>query len=302
MTTEPAWDYYRAFLAVLRTGSLSAAARELHLAQPTVGRQIVALEKALGGKALFTRSQSGLLPTRIALELQPHAENMAASAEVMVRATSKANALKGAVRVTASDMIGVEVLPPVLRTFSVARPNITIELALSNRNADLLKRDADVAVRMVRPSQKALLAKRVGRIAVGLHAHRQYLDRHPAPTLLEDLEHHVLIGFDQIPAYAKDMTIGGRPITRDVFRFRSDSDAAQLAALRAGLGIGACQYGIARRNSDLVPLLTREFSLSFDTWVVMHEDQRRVDRVRDMFDHLAQAMTEYCASAGAPKS
>jgi DNA-binding transcriptional LysR family regulator len=302
MNTEPAWDYYRAFLSVLRNGSLSAAARELHLTQPTVGRQIAALENSLGGKALFTRSQSGLLPTRTALELQPHAESMAASAAVMVRASSNANAVKGTVRVTASDMIGIEVLPPVLRTFNAANPGVTIELAISNRNADLLKRDADVAVRMVKPTQKALFAKRVGRIAIGFHAHRQYLDRHATPTRLEDLEHHVMIGFDQIPAYAKNLTLGGKPVTRDAFNFRSDSDAALLAALRAGVGIGACQYGIARRNSDLVPLLTREFSLSYDTWVVMHEDQKKVERVRAMFDHLAQAMSEYCASAGPPKS
>jgi len=155
---------------------------------------------------------------------------------------------------------------------------------------------------MVRPSQKALFAKRVGRVAIGLHAHRQYLDRHPIPTRLEDLQHHVLIGFDQIPAYAKNLTFGGKPVTRDVFTFRTDSDAAQLAALRAGLGIGACQYGIARRNSDLVPLLTREFSWFFDAWVVMHEDQKKVERVREMFDHLARAMTEYCAVAAPPKS
>jgi DNA-binding transcriptional LysR family regulator len=302
MKTEPAWDYFRTFLSVLRNGSLSGAARELHLTQPTIGRQIAALEKSLGGKALFTRSQSGLLPTRTALELQPHAENMAASAAVMVRASSSANAARGTVRITASDMIGVEVLPPVLRTFSAANPGITIELSVSNKNADLLKRDADVAVRMVQPSQKALFAKRVGRISIGLHAHRQYLDRHPTPMRLEDLEHHVMIGFDQIPAYAKNLTIGGRPVTRDAFNFRTDSDAVQLAALRAGVGIGACQFGIARRNSDLVPLLTREFSLSYDTWVVMHEDQKKAERVRVMFDHLAQAMGEYCASAGPPKS
>ena len=284
MKTEPAWDYFRTFLSVLRNGSLSGAARELHLTQPTIGRQIAALEQSLGGKALFTRSQSGLLPTRTALELQPHAENMAASAAVMVRASSSANAVKGTVRITASDMIGVEVLPPVLRTFSAANPDITI------------------TVRMVQPSQKALFAKRVGRISIGLHAHRQYLDRHPTPMRLEDLEHHVMIGFDQIPAYAKNLTVGGKPVTRDAFNFRTDSDAVQLAALRAGVGIGACQFGIARRNSDLVPLLTREFSLSYDTWVVMHEDQKKVERVRAMFDHLARAMTEYCVAAGPPKN
>jgi DNA-binding transcriptional LysR family regulator len=301
MTTEPAWDYYRTFLSVLRNGSLSAAARELDLTQPTVGRQIAALEKSLGGRALFTRSPSGLLPTRTAHDLQPHAETMASAASVMLRASAGSNLMKGTVRITASVAIGTEVLPAALRTFNVAHPGITLELTLSDLSVDLLKRDADVAVRMVRPRQQALFAKRVGRVALGFHAHRQYLDRHPMPTRLEDLEHHLVIGFDQVPPYARDIKIGGRPVTRESFGFRTDNDSAQLAALRAGIGIGVCQYGIARRNSDLVPLLTREFTLSFDMWVVMHEDQKKVERVRAAFDHLAAAMSDYCATAGPPK-
>ena len=116
MTTEPAWDYYRTFLSVLRNGSLSAAARELDLTQPTVGRQIAALEKSLGGRALFTRSPSGLLPTRTAHDLQPHAETMASAASVMLRASAGSNLMKGTVRITASVAIGTEVLPAALRS------------------------------------------------------------------------------------------------------------------------------------------------------------------------------------------
>lgn len=302
MTTEPAWDYYRTFLSVLRNGSLSGAARELRLTQPTVGRQIVAMERALGSGALFTRSPGGLLPTRVALELQPHAEAMATTAAMMLRASSGAGAMKGTVRLSVPDTMGVEVIPPMLRSFCAQHPGITLELSLSNQNADLLKRDADIAVRMVQPSQKALFAKKVGRIALGMHAHRQYLDRYPMPARLEDLAHHVVIGFDRVPAYARNLRIGGQPITRETFSFRCDNDAGQLAALRAGIGIGVCQYGIARRNSDLVPILTREFTLQYDTWVVMHEDQKRVERVRALFDHLAEAMREYCATAGPPRS
>ncbi|MEJ0085981.1 MAG: LysR family transcriptional regulator [Pseudomonadota bacterium] len=303
MTIEPAWDYYRTFLSVLRNGSLSAAARELHLTQPTVGRQVAALEHSLGGKALFTRSQAGLLPTRIAFDLQPHAEAMAASAAVILRASTGASAaMRGAVRVSASDVIGIEVLPAALRTFTHAHPGIAIELSLSNQTVDLLKRDADVAVRMVRPRQQALFAKRVGRVFLGFHAHRQYLDRHGTPTRMDDLHRHIVIGFDHMPVYAKGLKFGGRQVSRDLFAFRTDSDPAQLAAVRAGVGLGVCQYALARRNSDLVPVLTKEFSLSFEIWVVMHEDQKNVERVRTMFDHLAGAMADYCAAAGPPKS
>ena len=94
----------------------------------------------------------------------------------------------------------------------------------------------------------------------------------------------------------------GRPLTRDLFRFRSDNDLAQLAAIRSGVGIGACQYGIARRNPDLVPVLSKEFSLHFDCWIVMHENQKKVERVRAMFDHLAGAVRDYCATSAAPKT
>jgi len=302
MADEPAWDYYRTFLAVLRTGSLSGAARELHLAQPTVGRQVTALERSLGGKPLFTRSQGGLKPTRTALDLRPHAETMASSASAMRRATSAASAMQGPVRVSASEIVGTEVLPAALREFTGAHSQISVELALSNRNADLLRRDADVAVRMVQPSQKALFARRVGRVWLGFHAHRQYLERHPAPKRMEDLVQHVVIGFDNQPAWLKDFMFQGRPLSRELFRFRCDFDLAQLAALRAGVGIGACQYGIARRDPDLVPLLTRDFSLHFDCWLVMHEDQKKIERVRAMFDHLVRAMGEYCAISGQPRT
>jgi DNA-binding transcriptional LysR family regulator len=301
MTDEPAWDYYRTFLAVLRTGSLSGAARELQLAQPTVGRQVTALERRLG-KPLFTRSQGGLKPTRTALDLRPHAETMASSASAIRRATSAASAMQGAVRVSASEIIGTEVLPPALREFINLHSQISIELTLSNLNADLLRRDADVAVRMVQPTQKALFAKRVGRVWLGFHAHRQYLERHPAPKRMEDLVHHVVIGFDTLPAYLKAISFQGRPLSREMFRLRTDFDLAQLAALRAGLGLGVCQYGIARHATDLVPLLTREFSLHFDCWIVMHEDQKKVERVRALFDHLAGAMHEYCATSAPPRS
>ena len=185
---EPAWDLYRSFLAVLRLGSLSAAARSLGLTQPTIGRHIASLQRALGGRALFTRSQTGLLPTDAAHKLRSHAEDMAAAAAAFVR-TGSANVeeMGGVVRLAAADVLGVEVLPGILSDFRAEFPAIAIELSLSNQIADLLRRDADIAVRMVRPQQKALLAKRVGKVALGFYAHRRYLERCGYPDRLEDL-------------------------------------------------------------------------------------------------------------------
>src|SRR5207249_934650 len=156
----PDWDLYQSFLAVMTTGSLSGAARQLVIAQPTVGRHIEALEQALGGIALFTRSPGGLRPTETALALEPHARAMAVAAEALVRtASGEAEAIRGAVRVTASEVMGAEVLPPILTSFHEANPDVQIELVLSNRAEDLLRRESDIAVRMVRPTQEALLAR-----------------------------------------------------------------------------------------------------------------------------------------------
>src|SRR3954470_22939139 len=175
MKTEPGWELYRSFLAVIREKSLSGAARALSLTQPTLGRHIDALESAFGA-SLFTRSQAGLLPTARATALIPHAEAMASAASALARAASgEAEEERGAVRVTASEMIGTEVLPAVLTAFREQHPSIAVELVISNRSEDLLRRDADVAVRMVKPTQKALLARRLGTLQLGLHAHPDYV-------------------------------------------------------------------------------------------------------------------------------
>ncbi len=162
VTSNPDWSLYRSFLSVLRTGSLSAAARDEGLTQPTVGRHVDSLEQALG-VALFTRSQQGLAPTEAALELQPYAESLEATAAALVRAAVGRSGTQGTVRITASEVIGAEVLPPMLTQLHAAHPEIELELMLSNRTEDLLQREADIAVRMVAPTQQALLARRVGR-------------------------------------------------------------------------------------------------------------------------------------------
>jgi DNA-binding transcriptional LysR family regulator len=295
---EPAWDLYRSFLAVLRLGSLSAAGRSHGLTPPTIGRHIASLQRSLGGRALFTRSQIGLLPTDAAHKLRPHAENMAAAAAAFVR-TGSANVEEagGVVRLAAADVIGVEVLPGILSDFRTAFPAIVIELSLSNQMADLLRRDADIAVRMVRPQQKALLAKRVGKVALGFFAHRRYLERCGYPDRLEDLPGHALIGFDRTPPFADLLKALPIPVTRELFAFRCDNDLAQLAALRAGFGIGLCQSGIGRRDANLLPLFSKRFKIEIEIWIVMHNDLRRTSRMRALFDYLAVRLAQFAGAS-----
>ena len=289
----PNWDELRTFVEVARDGSLTGAARRLGLTQPTVGRHIDALEAALG-LALFTRSPRGLTPTPAALALEPHVEAMAAAAAALGRAASgEAAADRGTVRITASDVVGCEVLPPILAAFHVGRPGIAIELVLTNRNEDLARRDADIAVRMVRPTQSGLVARRIGTSRIGLYAHRDYIARFGAPRSLADLAQHCLIGFDRDNRSFQGAGDVARGLKREDFGFRCDNDLAQLAALRAGAGVGGCQENIARRTPELVAVLPNAFAHALEVWLVMHENLKATRRVRLLFDHLAAGLTEY---------
>lgn len=287
------WDFWRTFLAVAEEGSLSGAARRLRLTQPTIGRHIDALEQAFGA-ALFTRAQNGLTPTALGLSLVPHAEGMAASAAALSRtASAEPDAEAGVVRISASEIVGIEVLPAILAEFSAAHPRIAIELDLTNRNADLLRRDADIAVRMIRPQQDALVATRLGGVGIGLFAHRRYAEASGLPQSLAELPAHRLIGVDRNVAGVAGYAIGGKPVGPGMFSYRCDSDVAQLAALRAGIGIGICQLGVAARDPALIPVLPAEVRFELEMWLAMHKDLRTSRRVRLAFDHLAKGLREY---------
>jgi DNA-binding transcriptional LysR family regulator len=291
--TEPDWSHYRALLAVLREGSLSGAARTLGLAQPTLGRQIGELEQSLG-TALFLRSPRGLAPTDAARDIAPHAEAMAAAAGAMKRAASGgAGDATGIVRITASEIIGAEVLPPMLAEFRRAHPGIIIELALSNRVKDLSRGEADIAVRMAQPSQQTLVARRIGSVGLGLYAHRRYLDNAPPIATVESLaSSHTLIGFDQETPFLRTL-LERMPIRRDDFALRCDSDLAQLAAIRAGFGVGFIQHAIARRDPALVAIFPETMAFALEMWLVLHEDLRASRRLRMMMDHLSQGLTDH---------
>jgi DNA-binding transcriptional LysR family regulator len=282
---------------VLQAGSFSAAARLRGLTQPTLGRHIESLEQNLGSP-LFVRSPRGLTPTDLAESIRPHLEEMAsASAAALRDASGASDSSKGVVRVAASDIMGVEVLPQILAGFQDKHPDITIELVLSNKAEDLSRRDADIAVRMVRPTQGSLLARKVGTTEIGFYATPGYIERRGMPASMDELEDgHTVIGFDrhrpQLEALAGlDL---GREITRDIFDLRTDNDVAQVAAVRAGLGIGAVQHAVARR-AGLVPVLANAFHFELEIWIAMHENLKGSKRMRLMFDHLVEGMTAFVA-------
>jgi DNA-binding transcriptional LysR family regulator len=294
---EVPWELFRSFLAVARHGSLSGAARALRLTQPTLGRHVDLLEQALGAP-MFTRSPQGLIPTETALALVPLAEAMESGAATMVRvASGQGDNIAGVVRITASEIVGAEILPGILAGFADKYPKIAVELHLSNRTEDILRRDADIAVRMVRPTQSGLVARRLGQTVLGLYADQKYLDAHGIPTDVADLQRLRIIGFDRDPLSARMVEAAGLALSRDMFSLRVDNDLAQLAALRAGYGIGGCQVGIARRDPNLVRVLPGAFAVPLETWLVMHEGLRAQPRVRRAFDHLAEGLTAFLATS-----
>lgn len=294
MPSEPAWELYRSFLAVLREGSLSGAARQLGLTQPTLGRHIDQLQEALG-LVLFTRAPQGLVPTAAALQIRPHAQAMAAAAEALLReASGELEGPSGTVRITASEVVGAEVLPPILTALRRDHPRVELELVLTNVTEDLVRREADIAVRMVQPTQTALVTRRLGSIELGFHAREDYLARAGTPGSMEELvAGHTLIGFDRETASIRAIKAKGLRLSRDLFALRTDSDLAQLAAIRAGFGVGVCQVQLARRDPRLVRLLPEDFHLGLDVWLTMHEDLRSSRRVRVVYDHLAEGLTRY---------
>lgn len=301
MTTPVGWELYRSFLSVLHEGSLSAAARALGLTQPTVGRHVTLLEEHFG-LSLFTRSQLGLMPTEAALALRADAEAMQSTAAALERtAGGLGTEVQGAVRISASEVVGVEVLPPILADLRDRHPKLQLELVLSNRLQDVVRREVDIAVRMTSPQQDVLLATRVGDVALGLHAHRSYLERHGSPRSLADLSRHALIGFDQETPFLRSARAGYSAWSREHFAIRCDSDLAQLAMLRSGAGIGICQVALARRNPDLVRLLPDRLSLALTTWVVMHEGLRNSPRCRTTFDALVAGLRQYTGLSTEPE-
>ena len=192
-------------------------------------------------------------------------------------------------------------LPPIVARLREQHPALKVELVSTNRVQDLLRREADIAVRMMRPKQEQLVARRIGQIELGFHARKDYLARHGTPRKLEELAAHSVIGYDQPSAFVRNAGKSLKGFHREAFSLRTDSDLTQLALIRAGAGIGICQVGLARRNEALVRLMPRTFSLKLETWVTMHEDLRNSPRCRAAFDALVDGLQRYIDSQAQAK-
>jgi DNA-binding transcriptional LysR family regulator len=293
--TEPDWSLWRSFGAVVEHGSLSAAARALGLRQPTLGRHVEALEAALGA-VLFERTLSGLKPTETALRLyEPVEAARNALAEAAVRAEGAISALSGSVRITSSTVMCHYVLPELLYDLRQAFPQVAIELVPSDSVESLLLREADIAVRMFRPTQLELITRKLGEIAIVATAHERYIAQRGAPARPEDLAGHDLIGFDRSDLLIATARRMGFPLSRADFVVRTDSQTNMVELIKAGLGIGFAQELLVAATPGLVRLLPGFTPPPLEVWLTTHKELFTSRRIRAIYDRLGEGLTRTLA-------
>lgn len=282
------WTGLQDFVAVAETGSLSAAARQRGLSQPTLGRRIEQLERQLNAH-LFNRTPRGLTLTETGERILGHARRMAEEALAVERVASGDNQrIEGSVRVTLTDQMGHRWLPGLLPELQRRYPGLRIEAAVDQRTLDLVRREADIAVRFSRPQQLDLVARRVASYHYGLYAARDYLERRGRPRTVRDLRGHDFVSYDEsIIRYAELQKIE-RLFGPDRVVHRASGGLGVLAAVGSGLGLGICGCYFADAEPGLQRLLTERFDFPFDTWVVTHADIYRSARIRAVFDFLVE--------------
>jgi len=293
ITTEPDWSLWRSFEAVIVDGTLSGAARRLGLSQPTLGRHVDALEQKLG-VTLFERSLQGLKPTETALRLlEPVKVAQSAFAEARNMAEGTSAELAGTVRITASTVTSHHTLPNMLRQLREEFPTIELELVPSDSAENLLLREADIAVRMFRPTQLELITRKLGDSAIVTCAHETYFNNRARPTNLTDLFDHELIGFDRSDLIIAAARYMGLEISRSDFSIRTDSQTLLWELMKAGLGIGFAQKIIVDSTPGMVTLLPDFSPPTLEVWLTTHRELFTSRRIRVIYDRLGELLSAY---------
>lgn len=293
-TSPPDWNLLRAFLAVADSGSLSAAARSLASSQPTLGRQISTLEQQLGAE-LFHRRPRGLALTESGAALVGPARQMQeASRQISLAAAGQQTRLDGTVRITASVATAAHHMPAIIAEMRAAEPGIEIELVASDESRNLLYREADIAVRMYRPTQLDLITRHIGDLEIGIYAAQSYIDRCGLPQP-DDWREHDFVGFDANTLLIDGFAAMGRPVTRDFFAVRCDDNIAHLALIAAGCGVGFAQVPIANRHPNLVRLDWGFEVPPLPVWLTAHEAMRQTPRIRRVWSMLEKGLAPLVA-------
>ncbi|MDU8943971.1 LysR family transcriptional regulator [Ovoidimarina sediminis] len=285
------WNQVRAFLATAEEGSLSAAARALKQSQPTLGRQVSALEESLG-VVLFERVGRSLALTPTGRDLLDHVRAMGAAAErVSLIAAGQSQTVEGRVSISASDAMAAYVLPSALATLQQAAPGIEIEVIASNAISDLQRREADIAIRHIRPEEPELFARLLGEETAHLYAAPSYLDRRGRPETMADLAKHDVFGFADPDRTVMEFNKRGLPVQRGQIRIFSESGLVTFEMARQGLGIAVMADSVVARSSGLERVL-HEFEVRFPVWLAVHREVQTSRRIRLVYDHLAEALKQ----------
>ncbi len=289
------WSLIQSFLTVADEGSLSAAARKLGASQPTLGRQIRSLEVALGAD-LFLRRPRGLELSDAGEALITAARAMGeAAAQLQRAADGRQTGLEGTVRITASEAMSYWHLPAILADIRREEPRIQLELVPSDESRNLLYREADIAVRMFRPTQLDLVVKHLGDIELGLFATRDYLASRAPIITPEDLLQHDWVGYDADPSIIDGMQVAGFPVDRSFFGVRCDNNPTYWALVQAGLGLGFGQVCVAQKLPDLVRIDLPAEIPSLPVWLAAPQAIRHSPRIARVWDMLAKGLAPLMA-------
>lgn len=284
------WNYARALLVTIEEGSFSAAARALGVAQPTIGRQVAALEQELG-VTLFERVGRELKLTQTGLELLEHVRVMADAANrISLSAAGQASSLEGLVSISASDVISTHLLPPIIAQARALHPGITIEIVASNRASDLLRREADIAVRNFQPTQPELFAKKIRDAHARLYAAPSYLESLGSPRTAAELSRGQFMGFDHRDELIDGLNALGLSLSAKNFGVVTDSSLVQWELIKQGVGIGVMMEEVGDAEPLVRCALESLAPITFPLWLVSHRELQTSRRVRVVYDLLAQGL------------
>lgn len=284
------WNQLKAFLETAETGSLSAAARKLGLTQPTLSRQVAAIEQYMG-VTLFERVGKSMVLTPTGLYLLEHARAMGAAAEALsLAASGSSQAVRGVVSVSATDVVASVLLPPLVKKLHDQEPGITIDVIPSNALSDLLRREADIAIRHVKPEQPDLIARLVREASAHFYASESWVNAHGHPRSAEDAARLSFVGSDRSGQYLGYLRMHGLPLSEANFSCYADHSVAHWALVRQGMGIGVMMEEIANATPGMVRVLDDLPPVRFPIWLVTHRELRTSKRIRMVFDALAQGL------------
>lgn len=286
------WNQARAFLVTAEEGSLSAAARALGLTQPTLSRQVASLEEALE-VTLFERTSRALLLTQAGTDLLKHFRSMGEAANhISIAATGQSQSVTGQVTIAATNLMATQYLPPILKKLESRAPDLQIEIITSNELSDLRRREADIAIRHVRPQDESLFAKRMRDRMAHLYASSQYLDEVGRPSKISDLAEMRFVGFDYPEQRLGLFASRGLNLTKANFNFATASGTLSLELIRKGFGIGILPVEIAEMYPELEDPFPAFEPIEVETWLVAHRELRTSLRIRLVFDFLSEGLTK----------